>query len=118
MHELSIALEIIDILNGEITRRKIRGIDEVGLRIGMLTGVDPDSLEFGFKAATMDSPLSDVELNIRLIPIGGICRKCRACFTVEDFVILCPECGSTEVDITQGEELDIEYIVEHDSSSG
>lgn len=112
MHELSIAMEIITIVQEEIVKRNLNGVKEVNVRLGALTGVDPEALSFGFESATIDSPLADTKLVIEQIPVKGKCRSCGKDIHVDDFVFLCPYCDSTNIDITQGEELNIEYLVE------
>ena len=111
MHELRIATEIIAVAYAEMARRCLARLDEIGLRLGALSGVNPDALSFGFTAATFDTPLVHTRLVIERVPVKGTCRSCAGDFQVEEFVFICPHCGSRDMQITQGEELDIEYLV-------
>ena len=111
MHELRIAQEVITVAQEEMERRRLSRLDEIGVRLGALSGVNPDSLSFGFTAATIDTPLADTRLIIKQVPVQGSCRSCTRDFQVEEFVFICPHCGSRDMDITRGEELDIEYLV-------
>ena len=81
-------------------------------QLGGLTGVDPEALSFSFEAATIDTPLSETKLIIEQIPAKGKCRSCGKDLQVDDFVFLCPYCDSANIDITQGKELNVEYLVE------
>ena len=112
MHELSIALEIITIVEDEIVKRNLDGIAEVNISLGALSGVDPEALSFSFEAETIDTPLAETRLVIQQIPVKGICRSCKKDFSVDDFIFLCPYCDSVDINITQGNELDINYLVE------
>jgi len=112
MHELSIANEIIDIVQEEIVKRDLNGVKEVSVQLGGLTGVDPEALSFSFEAAIIDTPLSETKLIIEQIPAKGKCRSCGKDLQVDDFVFLCPYCDSANIDITQGKELNVEYLVE------
>jgi len=112
MHELRVATEIIEIVCKEMERRKLSGLKEVGLRLGALSGFDAGALSFSFEAAVMDTPLDGAKLNIEQVPVKGTCRSCGKDFEVNEFVFICPHCGSTEIDMTQGDELDIVYLVE------
>ena len=59
MHELAVAMEIIDIVQGEMDRQGLRRIDAVAVRIGALTGINADALTFGFEASVIDTPLAE-----------------------------------------------------------
>jgi hydrogenase nickel incorporation protein HypA/HybF len=111
MHELRIAQEIINITQREMVTRKLNNISKIGLKIGALSGIDPEALSFGFEASTADSELAGVELDIEFIPVKGKCDSCRADFEVDDFLFICPQCGSNEVTVTEGEELNIAYFI-------
>jgi hydrogenase nickel incorporation protein HypA/HybF len=111
MHELSVAMEIINIVEKEASTRNLERIEEIGLKIGALTGVDPEALRFAFEASTADTPLAGVRINIEDIPVRGVCRSCGKTIEVKEFVFICPHCGSGDLEINRGEELDIAYIV-------
>jgi len=112
MHELGIATEIINIVQHEMIKRHLDKIKTIGLRIGALSGVDPEALTFGFQAATMDTPLTGTELAIEHIPVQGSCKSCDKEFEVKDFIFICPHCDSRDIQIMHGEELDISYLEE------
>lgn len=111
MHELSVAREIIGIVQDEMTRCHLTRVTEVKIRLGVLAGLNADALAFGFEASVVDTPLADTRLIIENIPIDGVCRTCGKEFEVEEFVFICPRCGGTDMDIRRGEELDIEHLV-------
>lgn len=104
----------MDIVNGEVAKHKLAALEEIGIRCGALSGVDPEALAFGFGAMTADTPLAGVRLSIRRLPVVGRCRSCSNEFEVEDFAFVCPSCGAPDIQVVQGEELDIEYLIEQD----
>lgn len=110
MHELYIATEIISIIQEEMAKRHLNRIKEVGIRLGALSGVDPEALAFSFEAATIDTPQSGSRLVIEHIPVCGRCRSCKKDFRVKEFIFMCPSCCSTDIEVTQGEELDLAYL--------
>ena len=112
MHELSIAMEIIDIIQQETIKRKLKSISEVGVSIGAISGIDPEALSFSFEAAAINSPLAKTKLVIEQVPVKGRCRLCGKYMQIDDFIFLCPHCDSTDIDITQGEEINLQYLVE------
>jgi hydrogenase nickel incorporation protein HypA/HybF len=111
MHELRIAQEIINITQREMFARKLDKISKIGLKIGALSGIDPEALSFGFEASIADSELAGARLEIEFIPVKGRCDSCRADFGVDDFLFICPHCGSNDVTVTEGEELNIAYFI-------
>ena len=111
MHELSVAREIIEIVEGEMTRLNLRRIETVNIRLGALSGIHPEALSFGYEASVIDTPLAGSRLEIEAVPIKGRCRLCAREFDVEEFVFLCPHCHATDLDIVAGEELAIDYLV-------
>jgi len=114
MHELSIASSIVKTVLQEIDTRKLNKVTQIGLRIGALTDIVPDSLQFGFKAITKDSVLAETNLLIETIPIKGSCKECQSDFEVIEFVFICPNCASNKIDMNQGNELEIAYIEAED----
>lgn len=110
MHELRIAESIVDIALKEINRRQLIGVRAVGVRIGALSGVDPEALEFGFIAITADTSLAGVKLEIENISVRGTCRACGRDFEIAEFVFVCPHCYATDIETSSGNELDITYL--------
>jgi len=111
MHELSIAIEVISLTREAMTKHHLTRVDEVGIRLGALSGINPDALSFGFDAVKIDTPLVNSTLVIEQVPIDGICRSCNRSFQVEEFIFLCPHCGSGDLAISRGEELEMKYLV-------
>jgi hydrogenase nickel incorporation protein HypA/HybF len=110
MHELAIATEVIALVQGEMARRNLDRVTAIGLRIGALSAVNPDALSFGFGAAARDTPLASAQLNIEWIPVDGVCRLCLRECAIEEYVFICPFCGSTDLELVRGEELDLVYV--------
>lgn len=111
MHELSIAESIIETVVAEMKQRGLSATTKIGIRVGALTNVDPESLRFGFETLIVETPLAGSELEIEYIPIAAKCRSCGADFEATDFVFICPQCESGDNEVTQGQELDIVYLV-------
>jgi len=110
MHELQIATEIIDIARREMIDHQLGSLEEIGVVLGALSGVDPEALAFSFEAATKDTALAEVRLNIEQVAVEARCNACNREAEVEKFVFICPHCGSRDLNITRGQELDIAYV--------
>ena len=116
MHELAIAESIIKTVLDEAERQKLGHIRRISVRVGALTDIVPDALQFGFEAASTDTELQETELEINTVPVAGKCRNCGRDFEVEEHIFVCPGCESFDIETTRGDELDIEYIEVDDGS--
>ena len=118
MHELAIAQQIVHSVLTKMETDNYAEVTEIGLRIGALTDIVPDALEFGFSAATRGTPLEHTRLSIERVPITGTCAGCEKSFTVEHFVFVCPHCRGRDISMSQGDELEIAYLEVEDNDTG
>jgi len=106
MHELSIALSVLDIVRSAAADAGISRVDTVRLRVGRATGVLPDALRFAFDCSKAGTPAEVAVLEIEEVPIGGRCDACESDFTSpEPYVLACPFCGGASFRVTTGDEL-------------
>jgi hydrogenase nickel incorporation protein HypA/HybF len=111
MHEMGIALQIIEIASSSIPR-DAEGVqvEKVNLKIGKLAAVVPESLRFCFEIAANGSLLAGAELNIEEIPVQARCKECHHEWTIQEPVFTCPSCQGGKIEILSGRELNIESI--------
>jgi len=110
VHELGIAMAILERVRREAATHAPARATRVGVRIGELSGVDRDSLAFGFEALVKDSALEPLALEVEYCRRRHACRSCGAEFPVENYELNCPRCGSSDTRFAGGDELDIAYI--------
>jgi hydrogenase nickel incorporation protein HypA/HybF len=110
MHELSIANSILDAVRAEAARRPGARLVKVGVRVGELSGVQPDALAFSFEALVRGSDLEPLALEIEDCPRRQRCPECGREFRVLDFDTACPACGEERTRCISGDELDLAYI--------
>lgn len=110
MHELRIAESIVQSVLEEMTRQNLHSIKTIGLRIGALSGVNIDSLRFGFESIVPETALAHARLQVEEVAVQGECRHCGKNFEVNEFIFVCPHCFSTDMAIKTGQELDLVYI--------
>ncbi len=119
MHEMGLALEILEIARASIPADLPSArVARVNLRVGKLAAVVPESLRFCFEIAARETPLAGAELAIEEIPVSARCRACGERWTVTEPVFLCRACGGGAVEILSGRELDIVSIEVFDGSEG
>jgi hydrogenase nickel incorporation protein HypA/HybF len=107
MHELSIAMSIVEGAQEEAARHGCR-VTAVHLRLGQLSGVDKDALLFAYGLACEDTPLAGSRLLIEEIPVMVFCPHCaakRKLPSIQSFS--CPACGALTADLIEGRELEL-----------
>ena len=107
MHELSVATAV---LNTAVKHADGRPVKVVNLRLGRMRQVVPDSLRFYFEIVARDTACEDAVLELVEIDTRLRCRTCRHRWSPEIPAFRCPGCGSADVDIVAGEELEVDYI--------
>lgn len=108
MHELSIALRIVEAVEVELAGRPGMVVEQVNLQVGALTGVVPEALAFCWEVATEETRLRGSALNIEVVEVAGLCPACgveRQISSLQSF--RCPVCRTPIPQITAGNELEI-----------
>lgn len=108
MHELSIALSLIDLAAEEAERQGGGRVVAVHLKLGVLSGVIPDALHSAWEQACQGSPMVGCRLVIEQVPITIHCPHCgveRPARSVQE--ISCVECGTPASRILTGREMEL-----------
>ncbi len=120
MHELGIAQNILQIVQQAVPENQAAAVRFIRIRVGQLSGVVPDSLEFCFAAITNETAMERARLDIVKVPIISECKDCRNRFQMDDFSFSCPACNSVNLELISGRELEvmeIELADENDEAS-
>jgi hydrogenase nickel incorporation protein HypA/HybF len=107
MHELAIAQNILEIVQQSVTEEQEPDVKWVRIRVGQLSGVVPDSLDFCFSAIVSETRMQQAGLAIEQVPTVSRCRDCGHQFQIEDMVFVCPSCKSANLEMISGKELEI-----------
>ena len=111
MHELSIVSSVVDSVTESLASYPGARVVEVRLRVGALTAVVEDSLQFCYGIAAEGTPLEGSRLVVNVVAVTVHCKACGkegALASLQDF--RCPHCGAPANDVRQGRELEIEAI--------
>ncbi len=107
MHELSIAMSIIEMASEEAARRGAR-VNAVHLRLGRLAGVVKEALLFSYEVAREGTPLEASRLVIEEVPVVVFCPACRAQRTLASInQFFCPDCATPTPEVLRGKELEV-----------
>lgn len=105
MHELSITESVVRTVAEAAGGRRVR---VVRMRVGALSGVVPHALEFAWDVATTGTALAGAALEITAVPVAIACGPCAATSDLDEPLPLrCPGCGSREVELVAGREVEI-----------
>jgi hydrogenase nickel incorporation protein HypA/HybF len=111
MHELSIALNLVEIAEAAAREADARYVEAVHLQLGVFSGVGRDALLLAYEIATEDSPLKGSRLIIEELPLRLYCPSCGAEREIENLLLLeCPDCGTPCGEITQGKEIKLSFL--------
>ena len=105
MHELSIALSIVDMAQEEAERRSVQ-VEAVHLELGALSGVVKEALLFSYEIACNGTLLEGSRLVVKDIPIEAFCASCNRPKVLTSMQWFhCPDCGAATSQILHGKEL-------------
>ncbi len=116
MHEMSLALSILEIVSQEIRARFGERVtegrcDSVVVRLGKLSSVEPEALEFAWEVARQDSPFPKARLVIETVPVRARCGLCGEVFVLDTESGQCARCGAAPFRIFEGREIEVSRIV-------
>ena len=108
MHELSIAMSIVEMAEEEAAARGTVRIQAVHLRLGLLSGVVKEALLSSYEMACAATALEGSQLLIEEIPVEVFCPACQGLKRVASIQWLCcPDCGAPTPEIVKGRELEL-----------
>ena len=107
MHEVGLMAEILAQAQAAARERQATRIHRICVRVGVLSGVEPDALAFAFAALSPGTSSEAAELEILPVPVRCRCLGCCLAFTPADMIFLCPSCGTLAHKAEQGQELEL-----------
>ncbi|AZM87409.1 MULTISPECIES: hydrogenase maturation nickel metallochaperone HypA [Streptomyces] len=116
MHEMSIAMAVVDQVAEAAQAGAARSVSRVELEVGELAGVVPDALAFSFQLACTATPLEGAELVTHAVTARARCASCTGEWAVGmPPELRCPDCGKADaVELLAGRELRIRRVVWED----
>jgi hydrogenase nickel incorporation protein HypA/HybF len=115
VHELSVASAVLETVERHAEGRRVV---LVGLRVGRLRQVVPESLEFYWGIVTKGTEYEHAQLRLDEVEARLACSDCGERWEPDLPVFRCAGCGSAHVEISAGEELSVEYIEVENTPAG
>jgi len=117
MHELSIAMSILEVAEEEAERRGLQ-VMAIHLRLGAFAGVVKEALLSSFEMARENSAMPQAELIVEDVPIVVYCPACRKESPAASMQeICCPICGVPTPDVVHGRELEVSGLEVRDDGT-
>jgi len=112
VHEVSIALGMVEELSRIARENNATKITLVTLKVGKMSGIVIDSLTFAFDAIKLEHPLlSSAKIMINEVPMIYQCNDCGNNFETDDIYFpSCTKCTSYNLKRVSGEEQHIESV--------
>lgn len=108
MHELSIAMSMVEMAAEEAARRGATRVNAMHLKLGQLSGVVKEALLFSYSVACEGTALEGSDLVIEEVPVVIFCTKCNAERTLESIqYFCCSECFTPTSKVVRGKEIEV-----------
>jgi hydrogenase nickel incorporation protein HypA/HybF len=107
MHEVGLMQNTMKLALDSAQAQGAAEIHALRLRVGVLSGIVPDALQFAFEILRRGTMAAGARLIVEDVPAGGYCSACRREFAIQNYVFECPDCHGTEVQIVRGRELEL-----------
>jgi hydrogenase nickel incorporation protein HypA/HybF len=114
VHEFSIMQSALNQALREARQAGAVRVHEIRLRVGALSGVVPEALQFAFEALTPGTLAEGARLTIENVPARFWCNACLREFVSANLYAECPLCGHPSAELRAGRELELASLeVEH-----
>ena len=110
MHEASIAIELVELASEQALLNNATRVLSVGIRIGELSSVIPEALEFAWTDSTLGTLLEGAKLEIERIKAKAICPTHGEIELEIQKGLRCPICNTPTPNILEGEELELDTL--------
>ncbi len=110
MHEMSIALGIVDIAERAFREAGASRIASITLEIGALAGVQLESLYFAWPSAVAGTALEGADRIVETTEGQAVCLECERHFALKHHFDACPHCNSYFKNIIAGKELNVKSL--------
>lgn len=110
MHEMSLAENVLQIIEDAARKEKFARVKTVWLEIGQLACVEKEAMRFCFDAAVRGSVADQARLEIVETPGRGHCVQCALEIPIATLYEPCPNCGSYQIRVTGGDEMRVKEL--------
>lgn len=110
MHEVALMQDTLEMALDFARREGARKITTIALKIGRLSGVVPEALEFAFDVVTRATIAEGATCVIETVPVLCYCEACHKEWAPPEWGTPCPLCMESHYRLVQGRELELAYL--------
>jgi hydrogenase nickel incorporation protein HypA/HybF len=107
MHEVSLLESTLELAVDYAHQQGATQIHRLTLRVGQLSGVIPEALQFAFDIVVQGTIAATATLSIETIPAICYCSTCHQDFQPTDWIYECPTCHQLSAKLLQGRDLEL-----------
>lgn len=110
MHELTLALNIVQILEEQALSRHFTRVKQVWLEMGAMSCVEETSLRFGLASATRNTLAEGAQFHISPVAARLWCHNCCQAYETRQYAASCPVCRSVQIQYEHADALRIREL--------
>lgn len=108
MHEISVALSLLEGVESTAQEQGIERVAAVHVRIGALSGIVRDALIFSWDVVTAETIAQGSRLEVQVVPLAVYCDVCEGERAPSPGSgLLCPECATVSPHVVRGREMQL-----------
>jgi hydrogenase nickel incorporation protein HypA/HybF len=110
MHELSVCLSLLQQLETIARQHNAASVDQVYLKVGPLSGIEPELLRKAYPLAVAGTVAEAAELFIEYGEVIVTCTECGAESPAKPNRLLCAACGDFRTRLISGDEMTLQRV--------
>ncbi len=111
MHELSLAMEVVEMSQREADKNGVSIIHEILIEVGDLSGIEADVFQSALEMVVKDTLLENSLVRLTRNPGKGKCSACNLEFEMKNRLDGCPKCGCLPSEVSGGQEFKVLSIL-------
>jgi hydrogenase nickel incorporation protein HypA/HybF len=110
MHEFDIVQNLLTLIKKYAEDHHAETVISVKIKLGRLSGVEPYLLKTAFDTFKQDTIAAGAQLIMDVRDVLIKCRECNQQSILEEFIFICPSCGSIDIETIDGEGMTLEQL--------
>lgn len=110
MHELSLAEEMMEIIEQKARKEGFSKVRHIYLEIGQLSHVTPEAMRFCFEAVIKNTLAEGSKLSILETEGKALCLACGHSNSITELYSACEECGGFDLKVLSGDKVRIKNL--------
>lgn len=111
MHEMSLAENVLQIIEESARTQHFQYVRTVVLEVGRLAAVEPEAMRFCFDVVMRGTLAESAQLQIVETPGLAVCLACNMEVEMQEQYGLCPNCASPFLKITAGNQIRVKNLI-------